>query len=488
VRGKLYDLASYGEGPVNLGVLSDVRSADAAVVSATFFPLLRLKVAHGRALVAADEAPVRRHNVVISDDLWRSVFSGVPEIIGAQLRAQDQTYTIVGVMPSGFRFPGRTDLWFPREVDSKVADTTGLPRPRILIGRLRDGFSLRQAQEEWNVLFSNNTRQLRTYQARMGDTIVVRRWRDVLLRDFSPTMNACLIAACVLWLAVCFSGSLLFVVRSMRAASNVAVKMALGATRARVLVESVREIVVLVVTSSALALLLAYGFIEYLWRFGTLALSGSIDFQIAWHVAALVVLLSALASTAAYTLIIALRLVGSKAATSMSGVTTATGHRQGTRWLALLVSLQMAAAVVLLSAAETASEAIIENGKEKLGFVPEKTLAFSYSLPLVRYGAGNGDRTVSLAKEIVGQIRTIPGVTWVGGGSALREWGSCRRGRLNRAGQGLTHYLLVDRSVDVPLLALTCAVVLSGCLTLCACQVIAFISNGSMRSLQSESL
>jgi putative ABC transport system permease protein len=323
------NLAVYGVGSVNLGVLSDVRHADAAVVSASFFPLLQLNVAQGRALIPADEAPVRQHHVVISDALWQSVFAGAPGIIGARLLAQGQAYTVVGVMP------------------------------------------------------------------------------------------ACLIAACILWLAVWFSGSLMFVVRSMRGASNVAVKLALGATRTRIFAEAFNEIVVLVLVSSIFALLFAWGLIEYLSRVGAEVLSGLVDFRMECGVAALVVLISAIASIAVYTLVVSLRLIDIKAATSMAGVSTTTGHRQEMRWLAFLVAIQMAVAVVLLSTAETASEAIIKSSRESLGFKPEQTFVFRYSLPSIRYSDEDGSRAGRFARVLVGQLRTIPGVIRAGEGNAL---------------------------------------------------------------------
>jgi len=123
-----------------------------AVVSADFFPLLRVKPALGRTFLPEDDVPGTQGNVVLSHALWQQLFGANPNAIGQTLMLSDRNYTVIGVMPADFEFVPLKDvaLWAPIAVAAgkDILENRGYRVNNHVIARLKDGATREQAQAD----------------------------------------------------------------------------------------------------------------------------------------------------------------------------------------------------------------------------------------------------------------------------------------------------------------------------------------------------
>jgi len=126
----------------------ETRQIAAARVTASFFATMRVAPRLGRALTANEQGPNPAPVVVISDRVWRSAFGGTPDAIGKVMRINGVPHAVVGVMPAGFALPPDIDAWLPFDLPEEAWTRIVGARQLFVFGRLRDGSSHAEAQEE----------------------------------------------------------------------------------------------------------------------------------------------------------------------------------------------------------------------------------------------------------------------------------------------------------------------------------------------------
>ena len=151
---------------------------DLAFVSVSFFDVLGAKAALGRTFLPEEELPTARRVVVLSHGLWRRLFSGDLGVIGREIRIEGDdtdTFTIIGIMPSGFDFPSGIELWkaFQRDVSPYGLGAEAL----FCVGRLKPGIERTEAKAELDALVAATDE---AYFPDLGrqDTIVLTRFLD----------------------------------------------------------------------------------------------------------------------------------------------------------------------------------------------------------------------------------------------------------------------------------------------------------------------
>ena len=226
-----------------------------AQVTATFFSLMGVQPALGRALLAADNPTADIRAVVLSDALWRSRFRADPRVLGKPAVIEGIPHVVVGVMPASFNFPAKTALWTPVEIRPTYRSNTTVR----VIGRLAAGVSRGQATAVLQTTLTNLARARSpngTFVDRERVTVVdllesmvgkVRRLLFVLLGA----------VACVLLIA-CTNIANLLMARAAARGPEMAIRTSLGAGRARLVRQLLTESVVLAFAGGALGLLLAY--------------------------------------------------------------------------------------------------------------------------------------------------------------------------------------------------------------------------------------
>src|SRR5262245_42138917 len=166
-QGQTFEgLCEYRAGGVNLSEGDSPVRALAAITSSGFFSVLGAAPQLGRTFTVEDEQPGHNRVAVVSERLWMRNYARDPGVIGREITIEGVGHIIVGVMPAGFSFPGRTDIWAPRSRARGLGvifpgedDQADLPSSLRfqMIGRLRAGVSMQQAQSQLTELFSRLT-------------------------------------------------------------------------------------------------------------------------------------------------------------------------------------------------------------------------------------------------------------------------------------------------------------------------------------------
>jgi putative ABC transport system permease protein len=232
------------------------------VGSVDYFSLLGAEAQLGRVFRTEDAVPGFSEGVVISDSLWRRRFGGDPAVIGRKLRLDDDLFTVIGVMPPGFRHPGRTlqadvDLW-------SAAGWKGAPFPppvrslrtiREAIARLRPGLNVVQAQARLNAFGDDLARRY------PEDYPEAARWaprliplRQALVGTVRPMLVALLTAIGLVLMIACVNIATLLLARASTRRREVAVRLALGAGPWRLIRQMLTESLVFSVLAGAAGL------------------------------------------------------------------------------------------------------------------------------------------------------------------------------------------------------------------------------------------
>ncbi|MEZ5316843.1 MAG: ABC transporter permease [Vicinamibacterales bacterium] len=252
-------MAAFRSGEFNLDPDDAVASVRGLETTASIFDVLGTPPLLGRTLRPADESPGAAAVVVIGHDLWQTRFGGDPAVIGRSVRVGGVPHAIVGVMPEGFLFPARHQVWLP------LADRAGVePREGTevrILGRLADGVAAADAKAEVAAL----TRSVAARDPEAFERLrpsVLPTWHLMFgfpaegglrsLPEFYPLQFALLLPL----LVACVNVGLLIFARTATRASEFAVRTALGASRARILIQVFTESLVLAVIASGAGLLI----------------------------------------------------------------------------------------------------------------------------------------------------------------------------------------------------------------------------------------
>ncbi len=231
---------------------------DGSWVTGNFFSVLGLSPARGRLLRPSDDVPGAAPVMVIGYAFWQRQFGGDASVIGHALEWNGRSYTVVGVLPRDFEYPKRTQAWFavlpwfPGTVDISALS------PAIqfdLVGRLRPGTSLRGARDDFQS-FLRATDSARSASER-GGTPVVTSLPALVIGNMRSMLWAGCAAVGLLLLIACINVANLLLIRASARANEIAIRVALGAGRHRLVRQLLIESGVLGVAGGALGILIA---------------------------------------------------------------------------------------------------------------------------------------------------------------------------------------------------------------------------------------
>src|ERR1051325_3322672 len=151
-------MAVYTDSSMSLSTSNDPLPLIGAAVSSDFFSVLRSNPMQGRIFTPDEERPGRDQDVVIGPGLWQRAFAANPNIIGQTLTLNSRSFTVVGIMPAGFEFPRKAELWVPLAWDDNERQTRSI-HDYLVIARLKQNVSVKQAQAEMSTISSRLQQQ-----------------------------------------------------------------------------------------------------------------------------------------------------------------------------------------------------------------------------------------------------------------------------------------------------------------------------------------
>ncbi len=408
-------------GPTNVTGGDRPQHLELLEVSPNYFSMLGISAQLGRVFGPGDEAQGFAEAALISDSLWARGFGRDPGVLGRKMRLDNDPYTIVGVLPPGFRHPGSKV-----STDVEVWVTAGFrgdpfPTPvrslRILpeaFGLLKPGITLEQAQSRLDALASELRAEYASdYPAGSDWSIEIEPLQESLVGNVRPMLLVLMGAVVLIILLASVNVANLLLARASGRQREMAVRLALGASRARMIRQLLIESVILSVLSAVVGVLTAVAALHFVQLLPA-RIPRLTEVQVDWTVLSFALLVSLLAGLG-FGLVPALQSSRAELAVAMreggrgSGTSAKTNRVRG-----LLIASESALAVVLMVGAGLLLRTFWGLLLENPGFNPSRIVASSLYLPVPndpemdRYA--RPEFFNPFVREALRRVRAIPGV------------------------------------------------------------------------------
>src|SRR5712671_4269536 len=409
-------------GPTNLTGAKQPEHLEMLEVSPNYFSMLGATPEIGRLFGPQDFALGFAEATVISDGLWRRSYGGDPNILGKRLRMDNDPYTIVGVVPPGFRHPGTTvakdvEVWvtcgFSGDPYPKPARNVKVAREAI--GRLKPGFDITQAQARLTAMAS----ELRTdfpndYPPEAKWSVEIQPLQDALVGNVRPQLLVLMAAVVLVVLIASVNIANLLLARASGRQREMALRMALGSGRTRMVRQMLTEALVLSFISGAAGVLTAKLTLSFIIRFVPASVPRLAEVGVDRTVLLFALLISILTGIT-FGLAPAFQAMNADMTAAIREGAQGSGYSAKTfRLRSLLIVSELALAVVLMVGAGLLLRTFWGLLQEDPGFNPSRVVAANVYLPvpnnpeLNRYAKPEIFNT--FVREVVRRVGALPGI------------------------------------------------------------------------------
>jgi len=408
-------MSAYGFGRYTLTGTGHPEAVRMVAATSGFFSILRAQPLLGRAFLEEEDSAGRDHEVILSYKFWRSQFAGDRNVIGNTIALNNDTFTIVGVMGPDFEFPISTDpdnrpqMWKPlgwSDQERAIRDNHNYG----VVARLKDGVTLQQARAELDNVSNQLALQYPGDDKGWGATAIPLR--EDLVGDVRPALLMLLAAVALVLLIACANVTNLILAKAMSRRKEIAIRVAMGASRYRLLQQATAETVLMALSGGGLGLIFAHYGVLLIVRFLAQRLPRSTEIGLDGWVFTFALGISLLTGIAVG-LLSAWRLAKNEVSESLKqGLGRTSSDSGGTRTRGILVVSEIALSMMLLIGAGLLIRSLSMLRHVNPGFDPNRVLTLAVSIPSTKFSEPT--QQIGYFDRVLENVRGLPGVQSAG--------------------------------------------------------------------------
>jgi putative ABC transport system permease protein len=409
------DVGAYDTQPVNWTGVERPQALDAAEVSVSFFHVMGAQPALGRVLAAGEEGHSAPAVAVLSYSFWRNQLGGDPKIAGKTIGLDGMPYDVIGVMPQGFDFPRGTQIWKPLPTDASTQGVRSVRQPMrrvALLGRRKAEVGPREMAAEMSRLTATIRAayppEFEKYGVLKDLNFTATPLQRLITGDVRPALLMLSGAVGLVLLIACVNLANLLLARASARPREMAVRLALGSSRARVLQQTLTEAVVWALPGGVAGVAIAWLSVRVLNAVKPTLLARYPPIAVD-----LTVLAFSLGLTLATGIVFGMAPALAAAGTRIQETLKSAGYSQSrgpraARFRRLLVVVELSVSLVLLIGAGLLARSFLNLAHTQLGFPAERLLTFRVRLTPSRYRTAEGQ--AQYFRDVLERVKRIPAV------------------------------------------------------------------------------
>ncbi|HXH85967.1 MAG TPA: ABC transporter permease, partial [Nitrospira sp.] len=417
-------ISAINAGGFNLLINGTPQRILGAYVSPDFFPMLGVQPRVGRYFLPEEAKPGHEREILLSYGLWKRGFGGEESVVGKQLVMNDQSYTVVGVMPSSFNFPDFAEAWVPLAFEpSDLSPNNRGNHGMEVLARVKPELTLAQAREDMKAVTKAVEDQNPGYPyARFNFEFTLTPLLQEMVSDIQKALWILTAAVGLVLLIACANVANLLLARASSRDREIAIRMAIGASKRRVVGQLLTESVLLAIVGGAGGLLLAYWGLQALINLSSTIFPRVAEASINSTVLVFTVLISAVTGII-FGLAPAIQCARGTHYESLKeggrGTTPGAVHQ---RLRHAFVILELAMSLMLLQGAGLLFKSFVRLQEVDGGFRPDHVLTMRISLPQTKYS--KPEQVRAFFTSLLERVSALPGVDKAGAIDALPLSGS----------------------------------------------------------------
>lgn len=402
----LSDMAGFGNASLTLTGGDEPQRIRGAAAEASLFRVLRATPAVGRVFTSEEEESGNDGVIVLSHGLWQRAFGGDRGVVGTTTQVNGRPRTVIGVMPPDFSFPAKdTEAWVPLVVGQQTREARN-SFWLSAVGRLQPGVTLERAEADLATIASRIAQEYPSQEGYGANLVTLPD--EVVGGTLRTALWVMMGAVVAVLLIACANVANLLLSRAAAREREMGVRVALGASRARVVRQLLTESVLLGLIGGVAGVIVAWVGLRVLMRLAPTDLPRIDEVSLDPLMFGIALLLSVVTGLA-FGLVPALQSSRTAVSAAMrEGGRGGTAGKQGQRLRRVLVGAQLTLVVVLLTAAGLMIRSFIELQRVDLGFRPDHLLTMRLQPSPARYDSAATLR--AFYGELLERTRALPGV------------------------------------------------------------------------------